>query len=319
MFTRLDTKETVVEKLKRENKVVPFLFDPIFKSVLKDDNMRGILSFLISEITGLDKTYVMQNIDFKDNELKKYRYLQKGKVADLIVYIENNIINIEANQVLNLGVIDKNNSYHYKLASEVIKNELNPFVIQINIDKKNGFDELVSKFQLRDETGKYTIDNKFINYHINIDKVLKKVYNKDNITRLEKILLLMVIDDKKTLRKISKGDKELCYMVDKIEEMALNDGIVGLYDKEKAMERVNAINKIEAINEGLAEGHAKGLAEGLAEGRTEGLSKAKSNIAKKMLDENIPIELISKITELSKEEIEKLKWVRVWQNYVNYI
>lgn len=315
MFTRLDTKETVVEKLKRENKVVPFLFDPIFKSVLKDDNMRGILSFLISEITGLDKTYVMENIDFKDNELKKYRYLQKGKVADLIVYIENNIINIEANQVLNLGVIDKNNSYHYKLASEVIKNELNPFVIQINIDKKNGFDELVSKFQLRDETGKYTIDNKFINYHINIDKVLKKVYNKDNITRLEKILLLMVIDDKKTLRKISKGDKELCYMVDKIEEMALNDGIVGLYDKEKAMERVNAINKIEAINEGLAEGHAKGL----AEGRAEGLSKAKSNIAKKMLDENIPIELISKITELSKEEIEKLKWVRVWQNYVNYI
>ena len=143
MFTRLDTKETVVEKLKRENKVVPFLFDPIFKSVLKDDNMRGILSFLISEITGLDKTYVMENIDFKDNELKKYRYLQKGKVADLIVYIENNIINIEANQVLNLGVIDKNNSYHYKLASEVIKNELNPFVIQINIDKKNGFDELV--------------------------------------------------------------------------------------------------------------------------------------------------------------------------------
>lgn len=319
MFTRLDTKETVVEKLKRENKVVPFLFDPIFKSVLKDDNMRGILSFLISEITGLDKTYVMENIDFKDNELKKYRYLQKGKVADLIVYIENNIINIEANQVLNLGVIDKNNSYHYKLASEVIKNELNPFVIQINIDKKNGFDELVSKFQLRDETGKYTIDNKFINYHINIDKVLKKVYNKDNITRLEKILLLMVIDDKKTLRKISKGYKELCYMVDKIEEMALNDGIVGLYDKEKAMERVNAINKIEAINEGLAEGHAKGLAEGLAEGRAEGLSKAKSNIAKKMLDENIPIELISKITELSKEEIEKLKWVRVWQNYVNYI
>ncbi len=307
MFTRLDTKETVVEKLKRENKVVPFLFDPIFKSVLKDDNMRGILSFLISEITGLDKTYVMENIDFKDNELKKYRYLQKGKVADLIVYIENNIINIEANQVLNLGVIDKNNSYHYKLASEVIKNELNPFVIQINIDKKNGFDELVSKFQLRDETGKYTIDNKFINYHINIDKVLKKVYNKDNITRLEKILLLMVIDDKKTLRKISKGYKELCYMVDKIEEMALNDGIVGLYDKEKAMERVNAINKIEAINEGLAEGHAKGLAEGLAEGRAEGLSKAKSNIAKKMLDENIPIELISKITELSKEEIEKLK------------
>lgn len=75
MFTRLDTKENVVERLRSENKVVPFLLDPIFKSVLKDEKMRGVLSFLISEVTGLDKNYVMKNIDFKDTELKRNRYL----------------------------------------------------------------------------------------------------------------------------------------------------------------------------------------------------------------------------------------------------
>lgn len=302
MFSRIDTKENTVERLQRENKVVPFLFDPIFKSVLKDDGMRGILAFLISEITGLNKNYVMENIDFKDNELKKYRYIEKGKIADLIVYIENNIINIEANQFLNAGVIDKNNSYHYKIASESL-NKLNPLVIQINIDKKNSFNELITKFQLRDESGKYTLDNKFINYHINIDNVLKKEYNKEKLTRFEKILLLMVIEEKNTLRQISKNDKEMGYMVDKIEEMALNDGIVGLYDKEKAIERVNAINKMEAINEGLA----KGLAEGLAKGKTEGALNAKMEIAKNMINENISMNLIKKITGLKIEEIENLK------------
>jgi len=144
------------------------------------------------------------------------------------------------------------------------------------------------------------------------------LYNKDKLTRLEKLLLLMVTEDKKLLRKISKGDKELNYMVDKIEEMALNDGIVGLYDKEKAMERVNAINKMEAINEGLAEGRAKGLvegrAEGLAEGRAKGLvegknigiNETKNEMAKKMLNEKISLDLISKITGLSKEEIKTI-------------
>ena len=144
------------------------------------------------------------------------------------------------------------------------------------------------------------------------------MYNKDKLTRLEKLLLLMVTEDKKLLRKISKGDKELNYMVDKIEEMALNDGIVVLYDKEKAMERVNAINKMEAINEGLAEGRAKGLvegrAEGLAEGRAKGLvegknigiNETKNEMAKKMLNEKISLDLISKITGLSKEEIKTI-------------
>lgn len=315
MFARLDTKENVVERLRSENKVVPFLFDPIFKSVLKDEKMKGVLSFLISEITGLDKNYVMENIDFKDTELKRNRYLEKGKIADLIVYIENNIINIEANQVLNSGLIDKNNSYHYKIASEIIKNKLNPLVIQINIDRKNKFDKLVTEFRLRDETGKYVLDDKFINYHINIDNILKKEYNKDKLTRLEKILLLMITEDKNVLRQISKDDEEMNYMVDKLEEMALNDGIVGLYDKEKAMERVNAINKMEAINEGFAEGLEKGIEKGIKKGiekgiekgKKEGLNEAKNKMAKKMLDEGIDIELISKITELPKKEIEKLK------------
>ena len=43
------------------------------------------------------------------------------------------------------------------------------------------------------------------------------------------------------------------------------------------------------------------------DGKKEGKIEGKIEIAKKMLKEKVPIEMIEKFTELSKEEIEKIK------------
>ena len=51
------------------------------------------------------------------------------------------------------------------------------------------------------------------------------------------------------------------------------------------------------------EGMKAGIEEGMKAGRNEG----KNEIAKNMLKENLSIELISRLTSLSQEEIEKLK------------
>ena len=58
-----------------------------------------------------------------------------------------------------------------------------------------------------------------------------------------------------------------------------------------------------ATEKALSEGEAKGKAEGLSEGE----AKKSLEIAKKMLEDNAPVELICKYTGLSKEEIIKLK------------
>ena len=58
--------------------------------------------------------------------------------------------------------------------------------------------------------------------------------------------------------------------------------------------------------EGLAKGLAKGRAEGLAEGRAEGQEEKTTELIRKMLKENISLEVISKITGKSYEEIEKI-------------
>ena len=67
-------------------------------------------------------------------------------------------------------------------------------------------------------------------------------------------------------------------------------------------------------NEGREEGRAEGLEEGRAEGRkeghAEGLTEGKQEIAKKLLAKGFDIETIAEITELTIEEIEKLKAIQ---------
>ena len=58
-----------------------------------------------------------------------------------------------------------------------------------------------------------------------------------------------------------------------------------------------------ATEKALSEGEAKGKAEGLSEGE----AKKSLEIAKSMLEDNAPVELICKYTGLSKEEVIKLK------------
>ena len=64
-------------------------------------------------------------------------------------------------------------------------------------------------------------------------------------------------------------------------------------------------------DKGLKVGHSEGLKEGLEKGHKQGIEQGKKennlSIAKKMLEEKIPLETIIKITNLSKEDIENLK------------
>ena len=63
----------------------------------------------------------------------------------------------------------------------------------------------------------------------------------------------------------------------------------------------------EGIRKGLKEGLEKGLEQGIEQGLEQGTEQSKNEIAKNMLKENMDISLISKLTGLSNEQINKLK------------
>ena len=60
--------------------------------------------------------------------------------------------------------------------------------------------------------------------------------------------------------------------------------------------------KRDGWNEGLKEGRAEGMKEGRAEGRAEGLLFA----AKNMKQKGVPIDTITEVTGLTKEQVESL-------------
>jgi len=299
----------IVERLKRENKVLPATTDCIFKSLFQKQEMRGILSYILSNIIDMNEEFIYNNLTFKNTELTKDNYLEKGKITDLLIEIEDSVINLEMNTNKKQGTIIKNNSYHHKLASKAtLKGQgyVERQIIQINFDCINRFDDrLIIKFLFRDEEGKYISEENFVKYHINMEKIKKIDYNKNSLSRFEKILKIMTEEDKEELKRLSKGDKELEKMKEEICKMSEDEELIDYRIKlEEIAQKINAEeDRKEARKEGLEEGKKEGLEEGLKEGKKESAIE----IAKAMLDKKFEVKTISEITNLSKEEIENLK------------
>lgn len=129
------------------------------------------------------------------------------------------------------------------------------------------------------------------------DKKNKKEAEK----KLEDWLTFIIHEDQEKIDKIEneyiqKAEKEL---------KALN---ADPYERRLAYLREKAIiDEQWAISTALERGEIAGKKEGKKEGKQEGKQEEKIEIAKKMLKEHFDLETIMKITELTKEEIEKLK------------
>ena len=92
----------------------------------------------------------------------------------------------------------------------------------------------------------------------------------------------------------------------KITSLSMNDYIKGYYIKEEQDEWMRNVDIADARKTGRKEGLEEGEKLGFEKGEKLGISKTKIETAKKMKEENIPLDIIVKITSLTKEEIEKL-------------
>jgi len=120
-------------------------------------------------------------------------------------------------------------------------------------------------------------------------------------------ILATLMCDKEELHDICKGDKVLEKLESEVVRMNEDDQIrENLLAIENA-KRVHATLMQNAKEEGLEEGRAEGLEEGTKIGIEQGSKQEKIEIAKNMLKENMDIDIISEITSLTKEEIEKLR------------
>ena len=147
--------------------------------------------------------------------------------------------------------------------------------------------------------------------HIGLDKLFENPYNEDIDDWTRRFLNMLVSIDVKYTEKLAGDYKDLKEVAKIMKEYSEDTSNLIYYNKKAMEESMRKTDlkfaKEEGISEGYNEGHAEGFNEGHTEGFNAGEIKKSLEIAKKLLENDMSIEDISRITELSKEEILKLQ------------
>ena len=207
---------------------------------------------------------------------------------------------VEINTDVNTSLIDRNFFYLCRVISNNLKpniryNELNKH-IQINFDFKGIHKKPIMHYKITSLETNETLTDRLEIIRIDVPYYSKKWYNtgKKGSTDVERFIALFNISDKETANNISTGDKDMGEILKKIEECSSDEEIIGAYDLEFHRSEIERLGKIEAREEGIKEGIKEGI-----------LEKSKE-IAHNMLKENIDLDIISRVTGLTKEQIKEL-------------
>lgn len=307
----------ILEKYKREGLVVPATYDIVFKSVMQDESCRDYLVEILHECTKLDKSYIKKNMVIRNSELSVKNVNEKRKITDLIIDIENNIINLEMNRYYYDGLIERNDIYlnsirNLRLGEEYVNM---PKVIQINFNNFDMYDDrTIIKFMIMDEEKHIKKTENYEKYHINLNRIRQKYYNKEKLSMFEKRLLILCLDKKEKLKKVSSGDEIMKKVEEKILTISEEDAMILCYDIEEHREKVRrAVTRTEvriatekAVGKAVEKATKKAIKKGIKEGIKEGKREGKVETAKKLLKNGVDIKIISTCTGLSIDKIKNL-------------
>lgn len=273
----------------------------MFNAVFNNIKNIVFVSHFISDYLCENYEYVKDNIKLIPRELSVNKKNNSRFQVDILLKHENgNIENIEMNSVFNEFIINRNAAYAFKTyASYYPKNAYSPNtyipkVRQINICKKVPKElrnNLINEcfFTIKD-TNKILTKNVEIDI-IDMEKAFNSCYNYRN-EREEKISRWCRIFNSTDSDEI---EKELGYLM----------------NKKDAKDVVNQIKEISSDSEyiSLDENFDRtefDINNAKAEGIEEGIKHEKYNVVKQMLKDKMSLDLISKYTGLTNEEIKKL-------------
>ena len=280
------------KKIKRYPPKMDIIFQAIFGEVgsenITKDFLEKILKRKIEKIS-LDKNPILRR-ELKDDKLG---------VLDIITELDGKEkCNIEMQLIDKNNIIERMLYYWSKMYTRQIKagddyNKLEKTIVILIADFNiKGLEEVeyhsTWKIIETNSVKKLILTDKFELDIIELLKIKGRENEKDQL--LDWLIFLENPESERVTRKMKENEnlKEAVEKLDRISEDEKMQRIIEL--REKAIRDEHAI-------------YAKGLDDGVEKGARE----KQIEIAKSMLKENMDIEIIIKITGLTKEEIEKLK------------
>ena len=290
-----------------------FLRDDVANRVLSDPKNKEYLASIIASSLDMDKKYVMENLEYYDNHIYGNIHTKKSE-ADVVIELPENYVNIEINYnnykegkiknmiyVLHLVLRQTSPSENYQKLKKVYQINLNNYDYYHKGEFIYRSILMETKHHLKREDLLEIID-------INLDFLYKLDYTeitKLNEEDLKWLLYIFVCQDEEKREKIYLKNKMIKKVDESLKRFTKEYDKNLFYNKEEFQKRA-------AYEEGRNDGYASGKNDGYTLGKDEGieigLDKRNKEIAKTMLKEStFDIEMISKITGLTKEEIILLK------------
>ena len=279
--------------------------DEVFKIIFGSNSNKYFLKSFLEAI--LKKEITDIKVKSEVSLEKKFEKSKLIKVDILAEIDKKELVNIEVQNKKDYNIIKRGQAHaskiYYNTLEEgfdydVAKKTIIIWLLDHDIFKDGPYHE-ISK-TVRGSNGEILSDD--ITYHY---IQLEKFYNQIEEISTEEEQWLAYLScqlNKEELEEVFAMNENI-RDVDKMAEEVLKDRELWEAINDKIMAKNLELLKLEYAHD---EGKAEGKIEGKAEGKAEGKKEKAIQIAKKMKESNLDIELISKITDLTKEEIEKL-------------
>ena len=273
-------------------------YDQVFKNVFyRDKNLLKI--FLTNIMHHVDSSFKIKELTIRNSELTKDRLYIKNKIIDILVKTNDKVINIEINSDYSINIKNRNCLYLCSaLVADTDKDVSYKTIdqhIQINFIFQGKNKKGISIYEYRDINDRKILTDMIKTIDINVDYFIYEWYNKNKskeyYNKYKDILIVGM--EKEDLLNI-KDDDYMDKIVNDIDSLNKDNKFHQLFTDEE--DRIKLRNGY--IEEGIEEGIARGLKQGLKQGKLEA--------AKKMLEEEFPIETIIKITGLTRKQIENI-------------
>ena len=286
----------MVKKLEQEKRL-NLKNDVIFKTFF---SRKGNEKFLIDFLSALLKIEIKNIKIMGEVTLEQLAKDEKGGRIDIQAELNNGIvIDIEMQMEDEKNIEERTTYYAAKILSKETKKGTEykniKQVIMINILNYEmlGFDEYISEtVTVLDKHREYEVIKGVKWYFIELPKFRK--IEPDMNEKLNQ-WLAFIDDYDKELVKVAKGKNKT------LKEAGIE---MNYLTGDEEVRRLAELREKWEMDYNSGIGNAR--REGKEEGIKEGIKETKLEVVKKMKEEKLPVELIIKITGLTKEEIEKL-------------
>ena len=272
--------------------------DRAFKEVFLNEKNEDLLKVLLESILSIKiETITYFNLEKNSDNI----YLRR-KHFDLHIKTDKENIQIEVNSEMRDYVRPRNFSYICSTYShEVLTGEdysEDTMFIQINFTYGLGKKKKALRiYQIQDVDKEKYVNNLFI-YEFNMDYYMNLWYSNDEKGIKDYKYLIMMDLGLNELEKLSKKDQVIHKYMSEVKRVNENPFYYEYMSAEEDNRKIENSLRKQFKREGLEEGRRLGLEIGREENNLDN--------AKKMKEEKIDYEIISRVTGLSIEDIEKL-------------